>query len=96
MIMPTDNEVDRLIKVYQNYGESEATGKRWSDANAGNRAISEERTRVLGQMLEENGSMPLANHRILDIGSGYGKKLGSGLIDHSQKMTAAAMQIAEK
>ena len=23
-------------------------------------------------------------------------KLGSGLIDHSQKMTAAAMQIAEK
>jgi hypothetical protein len=24
------------------------------------------------------------------------RKLGSGLIDHSQKMTAAAMQIAEK
>jgi hypothetical protein len=24
------------------------------------------------------------------------KRLGSGLIDHSQKMTAAAMQIAEK
>lgn len=75
MIMPTDNEVNRLINVYRNYRESAATGKRWSDAK--NRAMSEERMRVLGQMLEENGFMPLANRRILDIGSGSGKVLAS-------------------
>jgi ubiquinone/menaquinone biosynthesis C-methylase UbiE len=77
MIMSTDNEVDRLIKVYRKYGQTEEAGKRWSDANAGNRAIREERERVLGCMLEENGYLPLVNRRILDIGSGSGKNLVS-------------------
>jgi ubiquinone/menaquinone biosynthesis C-methylase UbiE len=73
--MPSDNEVDRLRKLYVSYIGNEAARKHWSDANAGNRAILEERQRVLRQVLEENGFMPLANRRILDIGTGSGKNL---------------------
>jgi Phosphoglycerate kinase len=53
--MAIDNEADRLIQVYRNYRESEATYERWSDASAGNRAMIEERDRVLGHILGENG-----------------------------------------
>jgi hypothetical protein len=49
--MPTDNEVDRLIEVYRNYAASEETGKRFSAANSVNRAMVQERTRVIRQML---------------------------------------------
>jgi hypothetical protein len=47
--------------------------------------------------------LPASRRNCIEIGANavsHGRKpplrLGSGLIDHSQKMTAAAMQIAEK
>ena len=57
---------------YRNYSESEATYERWSDANAGNRAMMEERERVLGHMLGENG---LSVFRTLDDVDVAGKRV---------------------
>ena len=57
---------------YRNYREREATYERWSDANAGNRAMMEERERVLGHMLGENG---LSVFRTLDDVDVAGKRV---------------------
>ncbi|HXW71852.1 MAG TPA: class I SAM-dependent methyltransferase [Methylocella sp.] len=75
--MSRENETDRLTKVYQNYTEDKAIQRRWSSTNPGNRAMTEERALVLGQMLRQDGFMPLTNRRILDIGCGSGGALAS-------------------
>lgn len=75
--MATDQEVERLKEVYRQYRESDTIRAQWSEANPGNRAIIVERSRMLGQMLERAGLLPLTNRRILDIGCGSGKVLAS-------------------
>lgn len=77
--MATDQEVERLEEVYRQYRESDTIRVQWSETNPGNRAIVGERTRMLAQMLRRAGLLPLANRRILDIGCGSGKVLGSFL-----------------
>ena len=73
--MSTDHEVERLKKVYQSYRASGIAQTLWSETNPGNRAILQERTRVLQQTLKAAGFFPLTNHRILDIGCGCGRVL---------------------
>lgn len=71
--MASSDEVSRLIRVYREYEQRE----HWSDLNAGNRAILEERRRVLGRILAKHDLLPLADRRILDVGCGQGQVLAS-------------------
>ena len=58
----------------------------------------------MGSASETMRKFPIVEMAMIDTGSGYPGKgigkgrtcLGSGLIDQSQKMTAAAIQMAEK
>jgi 2-polyprenyl-3-methyl-5-hydroxy-6-metoxy-1,4-benzoquinol methylase len=58
--------------VYRDYRESQAVQAQWAETNAGNQAIMRERTRMLEQILQVNGFLPLSQHRILDVGCGAG------------------------
>jgi len=73
--MPVYSEVDRLKKVYGEYGERDWGEKKWSVANRGNQVIRRERERKLEQLLQRAGLLPLGNRRILDVGCGTGETL---------------------
>ena len=75
--MPTEREVQRLSAVYQQYRERGTAETRWSEDNAGNRAIIRERTAVLESLLRAARWLPLAGCRILDVGCGVGTVLAS-------------------
>jgi SAM-dependent methyltransferase len=70
-------EVKRLLEVYRNYRESDQLNAKWSLTNPGNRAIVEERTRLMTRLLQVHGFFPLAQRQILDIGCGGGSILAS-------------------
>jgi SAM-dependent methyltransferase len=74
------DEVERLAQVYRGYGQDPAVQARWSEANAGNRWIAEERRRAIVTLLQSHGFLPLHGKRVLDIGCGRGAVLAS-LID---------------
>ena len=73
--MNKPDEAARLEKVYGQYLERDLENSKWSDANPGNRAMVQERRRVLQQLLKETGFLPLTDHRILEVGCGFGKVL---------------------
>lgn len=75
--MTTEPEIRRLNEVYRNYRESGIADLKWSLANPGNRAMAEERQRMLTRLLQANGFLPLAGRRILDVGCGGGAVLAS-------------------
>ena len=68
-------EVERIAAVYRGYAREGAADARWSPANAGNRAIVAERRRVLARLLATAGRVPLADARVLEVGSGTGEVL---------------------
>ena len=70
----TTSEVRRIARVYEGYGAAEVQA-RWSLDNPGNRAILQERTRVISRMLLDAGWRTLAGKRILDVGCGSGGEL---------------------
>lgn len=70
-------EVKRLVEVYQNYRENSLINMKWSLTNPGNRAIVEERNRLMTRLLQGHGFFPLTQRRILDVGCGGGTILSS-------------------
>lgn len=78
-LMTTPSEVQRLRAVYRQILESQTVRTRWSLENPGNRALLEERTRVLEELLRSRFSLPLREHRILDVGCGSGAVLAGFL-----------------
>ncbi len=72
----SQDEVSRLKAVYSGYRADGRVGTRWAWGNAGNRAITAERTAVLARMLAGAGLLPLAGRTILDVGCGAGRGLG--------------------
>jgi SAM-dependent methyltransferase len=73
--MSSTEEVRRLGEIYRRYHESGLNESRWSVANPGNQAWVREWTRVLDEMLDASGFLPLTGRRILEVGCGSGKVL---------------------
>jgi len=72
----TDNaELRRLEAVYAGYDTSSTEQAKRNPANAGMVQIQTERVRVLSELLESEGLMPLTGKRVLDVGSGLGHEL---------------------
>ena len=74
--MPTPDEVERLKRVYQDYQEESYTHL-WAADNPGNQWIVRERMNYIQEFLQQASLLPLSKHRVLDIGCGTGKVLGS-------------------
>jgi SAM-dependent methyltransferase len=73
--MTDDGELRRLEAVYAGYDANSAEQAKRDPANAGLAQIQTERARVLGELLESEGLMPLTGKRVLDVGSGLGDEL---------------------
>jgi len=74
-----EEEVKRIEQVYAHYHSDASILAQWSADNQGNRAIVNERTLLLEQMLRRKKFLPLTKRRILDVGCGFGSLL-AGLI----------------
>lgn len=69
------SETDRIARAYdQLLGERAA---RWDLTNPGNRAILEERRRLMVRLLGQQGWLPLGDRSVIDVGSGGGVELAS-------------------
>lgn len=71
----SEAELHRIERVYAGYAAANRGAERWSAANAGNRAIGEERAALVGELLRRHGMAPLAERTVLDIGCGNGDVL---------------------
>jgi len=77
--MTTVDEIARVRRVYRGYAERGRGAREWAADHPGNRAMVDERTRVLSALLEKSGRLPLDGRRVLDIGCGDGEVL-AGLV----------------
>ena len=75
--METLAEVNRLREVYRQYAACGFAEAKWSNLNKGNQAIQTERERKTRELLRRSGFFPLSSQRILDVGCGTGKQLGT-------------------
>ena len=67
------NETERIAKAYH---ELQATaGSRYDLRNRGNQEMLEERRRLTRNLFDRAGWIPLADRRILEVGSGTGAEL---------------------
>jgi SAM-dependent methyltransferase len=73
--MTDDGELRRLQGVYAGYDSDSKEQAKRDATNAGLSQIQMERARVLRELLESEGLMPLTGKRVLDIGSGLGNEL---------------------
>ena len=73
------DEITRVRRVYRGYAERGRGAREWAADHPGNRAMVDERTRVLAGLLERSGRLPLGSRRVLDLGCGDGEVL-AGLI----------------
>jgi len=73
------DEITRVRSVYRGYAERGRGAREWAADHPGNRAMVDERTRVLAGLLERSGRLPLGSRRVLDLGCGDGEVL-AGLI----------------
>lgn len=71
------SETERLEKIYNVYHNNTQMQQQWSGDNAGNNAIGQERTKILGSLLNKAGRLPLTNSQILDVGCSTGHILNS-------------------
>ncbi len=71
----SDDEVQRIQRVYQGYQESGAATTRWDKRNPGNRAIVAERQSAVRRLLRDRGWLPLTDRRVLEVGCGAGAEL---------------------
>ena len=74
-----EDEIARVRRVYRGYAERGRGAREWSADHPGNRAMVDERTRVLAALLERSGRLPLGSRRVLDLGCGEGEVL-AGLV----------------
>lgn len=72
-----NDEIERIIRVYQHWREDLVIQARWDKRNLGNQAILKERQRVMQVLLKAHGFWPLNDLRILDVGCGRGDVLAS-------------------
>jgi SAM-dependent methyltransferase len=73
------DEIARVRRVYHGYAERGRGTREWAADHPGNRAMVDERTRVLAGLLERSGRLPLGSRRVLDLGCGDGEVL-AGLV----------------
>jgi SAM-dependent methyltransferase len=73
------DEITRVRRVYRAYAERGRGTREWAADHPGNRAMVDERSRVLAGMLERSGRLPLGSRRVLDLGCGDGEVL-AGLV----------------
>jgi SAM-dependent methyltransferase len=71
----SDQEVERIRRVYRAYDADRALQARWSRENPGNRAIVDEVMAWFGSTLSATGDVSLAERRILEVGCGHGDLL---------------------
>src|SRR5262249_22747515 len=69
----TPDEIARVRCVYRGYAERGRGTREWASDHPGNRAMVDERTRVLAGLLERSGRLPLGSRRVLDLGCGDGE-----------------------
>ena len=77
--MELQDEITRVRRVYRGYAERGRGAREWAADHPGNRAMVDERTRVLAALLERSGRLPLGSRRVLDLGCGDGDVL-AGLV----------------
>jgi len=70
-------EIDRIVKVYQEYDASLDVRSRRDPSNPGNVCIARERDRGIVRLLERRGLLPLTRKHILDVGCGFGDMIAS-------------------
>ncbi len=73
--MTSEQEIERIVRVYRSYHESPSIREQWDSRNRGNRAIVRERQREIARLLSIHGFYPLQDRRILDVGCGSGYEL---------------------
>ena len=66
-------ETDRIARAYRD--RDTRAMARWDLRNAGNQRILSERRRLVRQLLQGEGWLPIGDRRILDVGSGSGAEL---------------------
>lgn len=71
----TDDERSRVERVYAAYDTSAAHGRKWNSERPGNAYLHAERLALQRRVLQEEGLLPLAGKRILDVGCGSGDEL---------------------
>ena len=67
-----DPEAQRIQRVYRGYAAGGFGRSKWSPNNPGNQAMQSERQRVLANMLDRIGFLPLSDKRVLEVGCGSG------------------------
>ncbi|TME01118.1 MAG: class I SAM-dependent methyltransferase [Chloroflexi bacterium] len=67
------SETERIARAYRERDERAAT--RWDLRNPGNQRILSERRGLVKRLLQRQGWLPLADRRVLDVGSGSGAEL---------------------
>ncbi|MEZ5355827.1 MAG: class I SAM-dependent methyltransferase [Bryobacteraceae bacterium] len=70
----TKQEVDRILRVYEEYGKAAAS--RWG-RNRGNQANARRRQWLVQQLLSDAAMLPLTGKKALEIGCGLGGNLAS-------------------
>jgi len=73
----TEQETQRITRIYAQYQQSSIVQRQWSTSNPGNAAILQERQTAAYRCLQQAGLLPLQHHRILDLGCGSGHVLAS-------------------
>jgi SAM-dependent methyltransferase len=74
---PNAREVERLNNVYQAYHGSQELQAQWSHDNPGNRAIYQERQRIMARLIQAHHFFPLGDRSVLEIGCAAGEVLMS-------------------
>lgn len=72
----SSGEIDRIRHVYERYDEDAGRQARYDPGGSGNQAILTERWRVIADLLQRSGAIPLSGRRVLEVGCGRGDNVG--------------------